>query len=119
MVINNAFWMIFQQLFKYAISFFVGVFIVRYLAPERFGILTFILTVSKKSSKLRLKKRKTKNRYDNFAQSFYTKAQKSFIKIAKNKNNYYVFDASLNNRNLENKIFEIICKKIRINHAGI
>ena len=44
-VINNAFWMIFQQLFKYAISFFVGVFIVRYLAPERFGVLTFILTV--------------------------------------------------------------------------
>lgn len=43
-VINNSFWMIFQQLFKYALSFFVGVYIIRYLAPERFGVLTFILT---------------------------------------------------------------------------
>ena len=46
--------------------------------------LVFILKVSSKSSKLRLKKRKTKNRYDNFSQSFYTKAQKSFLKIARN-----------------------------------
>ena len=52
--------------------------------------LVFILKVSKKSSKKRLKKRKNKNRYDNFSQSFYTKAQNSFIKIAKNKKNYYV-----------------------------
>ena len=37
--------------------------------------ITFILKVSSKSSKLRLKKRRTKNRYDNFAPSFYTKAQ--------------------------------------------
>ena len=41
-------------------------------------ILTFVLKVSENSSKNRLKKRKTKNRYDNFPQSFYTKAQKSF-----------------------------------------
>ena len=47
--------------------------------------LVFVLKVSKKSSKKRLKKRKTKNRYDNFSQSFYDKAQKAFIKIAKNK----------------------------------
>ena len=47
--------------------------------------LVFVLKVSKKSSKSRLKKRKSKNRYDNFAQSFYTKAQNSFLKIAKNK----------------------------------
>ena len=45
--------------------------------------LVFILKVSEKIIKKRLKKRKTKNRYDNFAQSFYTKAQKSFIKISK------------------------------------
>ena len=47
--------------------------------------VVFILKVSKRSSKVRLKKRKTKNRYDNFSQSFYTKAQNSFIKLAKNK----------------------------------
>ena len=40
--------------------------------------LTFILKVSSRSSKLRLKKRRTKNRYDNFPQSFYIKAQRSF-----------------------------------------
>ena len=45
--------------------------------------IVFILKVSSISSKQRLKKRKSKNRYDNFPQSFYKKAQKSFIRIAK------------------------------------
>tara|TARA_B100000886_G_scaffold114838_2_gene77251 strand:- start:4510 stop:5157 length:648 start_codon:yes stop_codon:yes gene_type:complete len=72
--------------------------------------LVFILKVSKKSSKKRLKKRKNKNRYDNFSQSFYTKAQNSFIKIAKNKKNYYVLDSSKNDNILEYKIFNIVKK---------
>mgnify|MGYP001231517199 CR=1 FL=1 len=76
--------------------------------------LTFILKVSAKSSKFRLKKRKTKNRYDNFSQSFYTAAQKSFLKIAKNKKNYFVLDSSLNNDDLEKKIFKIVCKYLKI-----
>ena len=76
--------------------------------------ITFILKVSSKSSKLRLKKRRTKNRYDNFSQSFYTKAQKSFLKIAKNKKNYFVLDSSLNNSDLEKKIFKIVCKYLKI-----
>ena len=76
--------------------------------------LTFILKVSSKSSKLRLKKRKTKNRYDNFSQSFYTTAQKSFLKIARNKKNYFVLDSSLNNSDLEKKIFKIVCKYLKI-----
>ena len=76
--------------------------------------ITFILKVSSKSSKLRLKKRKTKNRYDNFAQSFYTKAQKSFLKIAKNKKNYFVLDSSLNNTDLEKKIFKIVSKYLKV-----
>ncbi len=67
--------------------------------------LVFILKVSTKSSKLRLKKRKSKNRYDNFAQSFYTKAQKSFLKIAKNKKNYFVLNSSSNDGELEKKNF--------------
>ena len=65
--------------------------------------LVFILKVSAKSSKLRLKKRKSKNRYDNFAQSFYTKAQQSFLKI-KNKKNYFILDSSSNDAALEKKI---------------
>ena len=76
--------------------------------------IVFILKVSKKVSKSRLKKRKTKNRYDNFDQSFYSKVQKSFIKIAKNKKNYFVLDSSLNDDSLEIKIFTIIKKYLNI-----
>ena len=76
--------------------------------------LVFILKVSTKSSKLRLNKRKSKNRYDNFPQSFYTKAQKSFLKIAKNKKNYFVLDSSSNDGVLEKKIFNIVKKYLNI-----
>ena len=76
--------------------------------------ITFVLKVSSNSSKLRLKKRKTKNRYDNFSQSFYTKAQNAFLKIAKNKKNYFVLNSSLNNTDLEKKIFNIVCKYLKI-----
>ena len=76
--------------------------------------LVFILKVSTKSSKLRLKKRKTKNRYDNFAQSFYTRAQKSFLKLAKNKKNYYIFNSSSNDNKLEKKIFKIVNNYLNI-----
>ena len=76
--------------------------------------IIFILKVSSKSSKLRLKKRRTKNRYDNFSQSFYTKAQESFLKIARNKKNYFVLDSSLNNSDLEKKVFKIVCKYLKI-----
>ena len=72
--------------------------------------LTFVLKVNSKSSLNRLKKRKIKNRYDNFPQSFYRKAQNAFLKIAKNKKNYYVLDSSLNNKEVENKIFKIVTK---------
>ncbi len=76
--------------------------------------LVFILKVSAKSSKLRLKKRKSKNRYDNFSQSFYTKAQQSFLKIAKNKKNYFILDSSSNDVVLEKKIFNIVKKYLNI-----
>ena len=85
-------------------------FILRNIKPD----LTFILKVSSAVSKLRLKKRKTKNRYDNFSKSFYTKAQNSFIKIAKNKRNYVILNASHNNTDLENKIFKIVKNRLKI-----
>ena len=75
--------------------------------------IVFVLKVSQKSSRKRLKKRRTKNRYDNFAQKFYTNAQKSFIKTAKNKKNYFVLESSNNDRGLENKIFDIIRKYLK------
>ena len=76
--------------------------------------IVFILKVSINASRRRLKKRKSKNRYDNFSQSFYTKAQKSFIKLSKNKKNYFVLDSSANDSLLENKIFKIVNKFLKI-----
>tara|TARA_Y200000002_G_scaffold376271_1_gene379864 strand:- start:293 stop:940 length:648 start_codon:yes stop_codon:yes gene_type:complete len=76
--------------------------------------IVFILKVSSKSSKRRLKKRKSKNRYDNFAQSFYKRAQKSFISIAKKRKNYYILESSANDNSLENKIFDIIKSHLKL-----
>ena len=76
--------------------------------------LTFVLKVSTETSKKRLKKRKTKNRYDNFAQNFYSRAQNSFLKIAKNKKNYFVLNSSKNDNNLEKKIFKIVSAYLKI-----
>ena len=88
----------------------VNKFILGNLKPD----ITFILKVSSKSSRNRLKKRKSRNRYDNFPQKFYTKAQNSFLKIAKNKKNYFILDSSDNNNLLEKKIFTICCKYLKI-----
>ena len=76
--------------------------------------IVFVLKVTKESSRKRLKKRKSKNRYDNFSQSFYSKVQNSFVKISKKKKNYFVLDSSLNNNYLENKIFNIVKKYLSI-----
>ena len=76
--------------------------------------LTFILKVSPKSSKKRLIKRKSKNRYDNFSQSFYSNVQKSFIKIAKRKKNYFILNSSKNDNSIEKKIFNITSKFLNI-----
>lgn len=85
-------------------------FILNGLKPN----LTFVLKVSSKSSRKRLLKRRTKNRYDNFSQSFYAKVQKSFVKIAKKKRNYFILDSSENDNSLEEQIFKITSKYLRI-----
>ena len=85
-------------------------FILRKVKPN----ITFILKVSSNSSKQRLKKRKTKNRYDKFSKSFYTKVQKSFLKLAKNKKNYYILDSSKNDNLLEKLIYKITSKYLKI-----
>ncbi len=76
--------------------------------------IVFVLKVSKNSSRKRLKKRRSKNRYDNFSQSFYNKVQNSFIKIAKNKKNYFILESSTNDNSLEKKIFDIIKRYLKI-----
>ena len=84
--------------------------ILRGLKPN----LTFVLKVSTKTSKKRLLKRKSKNRYDNFSQSFYTKAQNSFLKIAKNKKNYFILNSSNNDDKVEKEIFRLTSKFLKI-----
>tara|TARA_B100000886_G_scaffold304443_1_gene235672 strand:+ start:3334 stop:3981 length:648 start_codon:yes stop_codon:yes gene_type:complete len=74
--------------------------------------LTFILKVSSNSSKSRLFKRKTKNRYDNLSQSFYQKAQKAFLKIARSKKNYFILNSSKNDNSLEKEILKITLNKL-------
>ena len=72
--------------------------------------ITFVLKVSPKSSRKRLLKRRSKNRYDKFSQSFYNKVQKSFIRLSKNKKNYYIFDSSKNDKSLEDLILKSTLK---------
>tara|TARA_B100001939_G_C16629852_1_gene482966 strand:- start:8 stop:655 length:648 start_codon:yes stop_codon:yes gene_type:complete len=76
--------------------------------------LTFVLKVSSKTSRKRLFKRRSKNRYDNFSQSFYDKVQKSFLKLAKNKKNYFILNSSKNDTSLEKEIFKITSKYLKI-----
>tara|TARA_B100000945_G_C20345874_1_gene579736 strand:+ start:16 stop:681 length:666 start_codon:yes stop_codon:yes gene_type:complete len=76
--------------------------------------LTFVLKVRIQMALKRLRKRAKKNRYDKFSKSFYIKAQNAFIKIAKkNRNKYYIFDNSNDSGDLEDKILEIVLKKIK------
>ena len=76
--------------------------------------LTIVLKVQQKSFVKRLQKRKTRNRYDNFPVKFYLKAQRSFIKLSKNKKNYVIFDSSKNTTELQNLIFRLIVKRISL-----
>jgi dTMP kinase len=58
---------------------------------------TFLNLVDKKNLLLRLKKRKSLNRYDKLSLSFYDKVQKGFLKLAKaNKKSYQIIDSSQN-----------------------
>ena len=54
---------------------------------------TILNTVSKKNLIKRLKLRKNKNRYDKFNYNFYTKVQNGFLKIARNRKNYFVINS--------------------------
>ena len=70
---------------------------------------TFLNIVNNKNLFLRLKKRKSLNRYDKFNSAFYNKVQKGFIKLAKsNKKSYMIIDSNLEIEN--NK--KLILKKV-------
>lgn len=76
--------------------------------------LVFVLKVEQKSFLKRLKKRKIKNRYDNFPVKFYLKAQKAFLNISNKKTNYVVLNSSKNTPELQKKIFKIVLTKLGI-----
>ena len=73
---------------------------------------TFLNTVSKKNLKIRLKKRKNLNRYDKFKFKFYSKVQKGFLKLSKNKNKYLILNSNLpilhNKKIIINKLKKLI-----------
>ena len=57
---------------------------------------TFLNIVSLKNMKIRLKSRKSLNRYDKFNKNFYSKVQKGFLKLAnRNKSKYKIIDSNL------------------------
>ena len=70
-------------------------FILRGVKPD----LTFLLTAKINKAMKRLKKRKTKNRYDKFSKKFYNNVQNAFIRIAKKyKKRYIIVDNSINDK---------------------
>ena len=76
--------------------------------------ITFLLKVKSSKASSRLKKRKTKNRYDKFSKNFYQNAQKAFIKLAKkNKKKYFIFNNSTDDKELEKKILNIVLSKLK------
>jgi|TARA_B110000211_G_C13829145_1_gene442752 dTMP kinase len=75
--------------------------------------LTIILTSNFKSVFLRIKKRGKVNKFDKLKKSFYQKAQNAYLSVAKNKQNYLVFDSSKNTPDLEKIIFSAVKKKIK------
>ena len=85
----------------------------KYLLKDIKISFTFLNIVNNKNLLLRLKKRKSLNRYDKFNLIFYNKVQKGFIKLAKSKKkSYMIINSNLkiaNNKKLIlNKINKLI-----------
>ena len=75
---------------------------------------TFLNIVNKKNLYLRLKKRKTLNRYDQFNMNFYNKVQKGFLKLYKsNKKFYKIIDSNIDIKKNENLIINQLKKLIK------
>ena len=74
---------------------------------------TFLNVVNKRNLFLRLKKRKSLNRYDKFKMSFYQKVQKGFLKLAFNKKFYKIINSNLDIKKNEDLIINHIKKLIK------
>ena len=75
---------------------------------------TFLNIVNKKNLFIRLKKRKSLNRYDRFNMNFYNKVQNGFLKLAnKRKKFYQIINSNLNIKSNEKLILGKIDKLIK------
>ena len=85
----------------------------RFLIKDIKVSFTFYNIVNKKNLFLRLKKRKTLNRYDKFDMNFYNKVQMGFLKLAKlKKKSSIIIDSNLEIKTNENLIMKKIQKLI-------
>ena len=62
---------------------------------------------------IRLKKRKSLNRYDRFKNVFYNKVQNGFLKISKNKKKYLIINSNLSKEINKDIIIDKINKLIK------
>ena len=75
---------------------------------------TFLNIVNKKNLFLRLKQRKSLNRYDKFNMNFYNKVQKGFIKLSQNNvKKYQIVNSNLDIKKNEKLIIKKIEKLIK------
>ena len=75
---------------------------------------TFLNIVNHKNMLMRLKLRKSTNRYDNFKKNFYNKVQKGFVKISnKNKKKYQIIDSNLDIKLNERLVLDRIKRLIK------
>tara|TARA_B100000989_G_scaffold13648_1_gene9152 strand:- start:1518 stop:2129 length:612 start_codon:yes stop_codon:yes gene_type:complete len=74
---------------------------------------TFLNIVNKKNMGIRLKKRKSLNRYDRFKNVFYNKVQNGFLKISKNKKKYLIINSNLSKEINKDIIIDKINKLIK------
>ena len=82
----------------------------KYILSDFKVSFTFLNIVNHKNMLVRLKLRKSTNRYDNFKKKFYNKVQKGFIKLSnRNKKKYQIINSNLD----INFNKEIILNKIK------
>ena len=75
---------------------------------------TFLNLVSKKNLFLRLKKRKSLNRYDRFDMNFYNKVQNGFLQLSSiKKKSYKIINSNLDIKTNEKIILKRIDKLIK------
>ncbi len=84
-------------------------FLIKNIKPT----ITFLNIVNMENLKLRLKKRKHKNRYDVFKTKFYKKVQNGYLKLSKNKSNYILIDSNDKLKYNKKKVLDNILKLIK------